>query len=762
MLLTLLLSTSALALGAMVVTPQSDDDVEGPDAITPPLEPTSETGTGGSDILHGTAEDDVMRGYGGNDMMQGFAGNDLLFGGDGTDELYGEAGDDTLRGGTGDDLLFGGEDNDYLLGKDGNDSLSGGTGTDLLKAGRGDDVLDGTDGAESATDSDTLEAGDGNDRLFGDNGDVLSGGEGVDSFEVIVDPNSDSMVHIRDFDLTAIDGETVETITLLGQHGDQISLEDLHREDAPMLTIVDAEDGSGALLRFNDVNVALVEGVSAGDLQSDTSSWLGNTTMPTPDPIHGTGGAEELTGDQGDDTIRAYGGDDLIDSNGGDDRVLAGSGDDSVFGGSGNDMLRGMNGNDSLAGEEGNDYLLGKSGDDTLLAGTGTDVLKGGIGSDLLDGRDGPVSSTDSDTLEGGDGNDQLIGDNGDVLTGGAGIDDFDVVVDQDDAAVVQITDFDPMARNRGDAETITLLDENGQPMPASDFSNPETTALSILDADDGSGATLHLNGVDVAFVSGVSAGELQDNLDSWLGNLAIPQVQSNIGTGAADNLTGTEDPEIIRSYGGNDTVDAAGGDDLVFAGDGDDIVAGGDGDDTLRGGNGNDLLEGGEDDDYLLGKFGDDTLEAGEGTDLLKGGSGDDVLNGQDNEEDAADSDTLIGGDGNDHLIGDNSDVLEGGEGHDTFEVVAHADAGGVVHIRDFEPTTQYGQIKDVITFVDVDGDPMPVDMFSSPFINLVDDADANGVLVQVNGQTTVFLEGVTAQQLEGLNNRWVGNYAS
>lgn len=762
MLLTLLLSTSALALGAMVATPQSDDDIEGPDATTPPLEPTSETGTGGSDILHGTIEDNVMRGYGGDDLMQAFAGHDLVFGGDGDDQIYGEEGDDTLRGGTGNDWLFGGEDNDYLLGKDGNDNLSGGTGTDLLKGGRGDDVLDGTDGAEDATDSDTLEAGDGNDRLFGDNGDLLSGGEGVDSFEVIVDPNSDSMVHIRDFDMTAVDGDAVETITLLDQNGDQIPLEDLLQLDAPMLTIVDAEDGTGALLQFNDVNVALVEGVSAADLLDTTNSWLGNTIVPTPDPIYGTGGADELTGNQGDDAIRAYGGDDLVDGNGGDDRVLAGSGDDTVFGGTGNDVLRGMNGNDSLVGEEGNDYLVGKSGDDTLLAGTGTDVLTGGIGSDLLDGRDGAVSGTDSDTLVGGDDSDRLIGDNGDVLTGGNGLDDFDVVVDADDAAVVQITDFDPMARDGDDAETITLLDENGQPMPASDFNNPDTTALSILDAEDGSGAILHLNGVDVAFVSGVSASELQDNLDSWLGNLAVPSVEPTHGTGAGDTLAGTADAEVIRAYGGDDTVDAAGGDDLVFAGDGDDSVSGGDGADTLRGGNGSDLLEGGDGDDYLLGKFGDDTLEAGEGTDLLKGGSGDDLLNGQDNAEDAADSDTLIGGDGGDQLIGDNGDVLEGGEGYNTFEVVLHADAGAMVHIRDFEPTTQYGQDKDVITFVDDNGDPMPVDMFSSPFIRLVDDADGNGVFVQVNGITSLFLEGVTAQQLEGLNNRWVGNYAS
>lgn len=287
---------------------------------------------------------------------------------------------------------------------------------------------------------------------------------------------------------------------------------------------------------------------------------------------------------------------------------------------------------------------------------------------------------------------------------------------------------------------------------------------MCIHDAEDGSGAILHLDGVNVAFVSGVSASDLQDNIDSWLGNLhsAEPPIEPNHGTGAGDTLAGIADAEVIRAYGGNDTVDAAGGDDLVFSGDGDDSVSGGDGADTLRGGNGNDLLEGGDGDDYLLGKFGDDTLQAGEGTDLLKGGSGDDLLNGQDDEEDATDSDTLIGGDGDDHLIGDNGDVLEGGEGHDHFEVVAHADAGGLVHIRDFEPTTQYGQLKDVITFVDANGDPLPADVFSSPFVRLTDDPDGNGVFVQVNGNFDVFLEGVTAQQLEGLNNRWVGNYVS
>ena len=118
----------------------------------------------GDDTLIGGAKDDTLYGNGsdidavvshdpclgeGNDLLQGKAGNDMLFGGSGRDRLYGD------------------QDNDTLYGESGCDSLHGGTGSDVLDGGYNDDVLNGY----GYSDGSSL-------REY----DVLTGGEGADTF----------------------------------------------------------------------------------------------------------------------------------------------------------------------------------------------------------------------------------------------------------------------------------------------------------------------------------------------------------------------------------------------------------------------------------------------------------------------------------------------------------------------------------------------------------------------------------------------------
>ena len=86
---------------------------------------------------------------------------------------------------------------------------------------------------------------------------------------------------------------------------------------------------------------------------------------------------------------------------------------------------------------------------------------------------------------------------------------------------------------------------------------------------------------------------------------------------------------------------------------------------DTLIGGIGNDTLMGRESNDFLEGGAGNDMMVGHRGKDTLIGGAGNDTLMGENG------ADSLIGGSGDDLLAaggGTVTDILKGGEGNDTL----------------------------------------------------------------------------------------------
>lgn len=169
------------------LTALEDADAAAEDTAQEELSALQNGATAGSDILSGTDLDDVIdamkgddqvNGYAGDDRLSGGAGDDQMLGGDGNDTLLGESGQDDLHGGFGNDQIDGGEDADKLWGHMGNDTLSGRDRNDILKGGAGADTLLGNDG------SDGLHGNDGNDNLAGGAGeDVLFGGNGDDHLE---------------------------------------------------------------------------------------------------------------------------------------------------------------------------------------------------------------------------------------------------------------------------------------------------------------------------------------------------------------------------------------------------------------------------------------------------------------------------------------------------------------------------------------------------------------------------------------------------
>lgn len=206
-LLSLVLGLVLLGLPA-----RADEDDDAPDRLTE-----------GDDTLFGTSGQDVVEGGGGDDRLSGGDGQDALWGGAGDDRLFGGRGDDMLDGGAGDDIAVGDQGNDRILLGDGNDilrdaglvgdqrdddSVDGGAGDDFLTDHSGHDTLLGGSGDDRivATDAaglhrgDSLSGGAGDDALTGDDGDVMTGGTGRDSFAVEHDWTGDRPVRITDFE----------------------------------------------------------------------------------------------------------------------------------------------------------------------------------------------------------------------------------------------------------------------------------------------------------------------------------------------------------------------------------------------------------------------------------------------------------------------------------------------------------------------------------------------------------------------------------
>ena len=98
-------------------------------------------------------------------------------------------------------------------------------------------------------------------------------------------------------------------------------------------------------------------------------------------------------------------------------------------------------------------------------------------------------------------------------------------------------------------------------------------------------------------------------------------------GTAGADTILGLDGDDNILAGGGADVVRAGAGNDFVDAGEGRDVVFAGDGDDDVLSGGGADMVYGDGGNDRILAGAGNDLVTAGAGRDTVIGGEGDDLF---------------------------------------------------------------------------------------------------------------------------------------
>ena len=274
------------------------------------------------------------------------------------------------------------------------------------------------------------------------------------------------------------------------------------------------------------------------------------------------------------------------------------------------------------------------------------------------------------------------------------------------------------------------------------------------------------INGITYLFVSAAQDNEVSVftvNLNGTLSNVTSVSDNGTFELGFASSVTttavngetflfvtGLSDDgvsvfRVLASTGGNDVLVGGAEADQIVALGGDDMVEGLGGDDLLTGGGGDDTLDGGQGNDFA--RYDQSTM--GVVASLVTG-----TASGADVGFDTLISiENLIGGSGNDLLIGDaNANSLNGGDGNDQLDGGAGADAlaggdGSDIYIVDNVDDTVFEFISDGIDTVN-----STVDFTLSNNVEqlVLSGAAANGtgnnennVITAIGGSVAVTLDG-------------------
>jgi len=586
----------------------------------------------GRDILTGDALANRLDGGGSNDVLMGGGGEDALDGGIGLDTadysdktvsvaltLNGATPADVLIDGVLEDtvqnieIVIGGSAGDSLTGDQFANRLEGGAGDDVLKGGGGNDALEGGLGIDTADYSDKTES-------------VAMTLATSKSASVTVDGVAEDTVRYIE---NVIGGSGNDTIT-----GDKTA--NLFRGGAGN----DALDGAAGIdtADYSDKTVSVAVALANSTAVDVLVDGLVEDNLRSIENVVGGSGNDILSGDS------------LVN------RLEGGAGNDILKGGNGKDILDGGTGSDTvdysdkivavtltLSGATPAVVKINKSSEDTI---SNFENAIGGSGNDLLTG-DGLVNR-----LEGGAGDDVLKGAGGnDVLDGGDGIDTADY---SDKAAAVSVT-------LAGATPVMVLV--NGV---------AEDTISNVESVVGGSGNdTLTGDALANRFLGGAGNDVLE-------GGEGIDTADYSDKTAAVVVTLAGATPVTVTVNGvAEDTISNI---ENIIGGSGRDTLIGDALANRLDGGLGNDLLIGGLGSDLLDGGIGADTVDYSDRTAALSV-----TLNGATLaavkvaglvEDTLRNVEYIIGGSGNDTLIGDDlANRFESGAGDDFLRGSGGAD---------------------------------------------------------------------------------------
>ncbi len=706
---------------------------------------------------------------------------------DGVENLRGSLFDDILRGDDGPNGLGGWNGgNDTLIGRGGNDSLNGGVGDDLLDGGAGGDALDGGDGVDEAayggapsrvvvdllaSQAATLVgdafgdtfigienvSGSGfNDDLRGDGvANVLWGGSGSDGLmgrgglDRLIGGPGDDLFFLEDLGFSSLTGFAYDfVVEALGEGADT--------------AIVFAQDNPDT---FSSVETyTLGDNIEHGQIRNAIAFNMTGNAL-----------ANSITGNSAVNTLRGFDGNDTLNGFTGLDSLIGGSGDDTyvlddldrqseVFAFTYDAVTEGVDAgidtvfvmaidNPDTFGSDA--YTLGANVEHGVITGTITHSLNGNALDNQLTGNSGVNG------ISGAAGNDTLAGAGGlDTLSGGAG-DDTYILADVNAPSQFAVFAYDTVVESAGggtDTVLVTALDlpdsfsdfytlgaqvENGVIVGAGGFifhlygnalnnaltGNAAINELRGFDGDDmlnggggddtieggaGDDGLVGGDGVDLLTYASAAAGvtvllyRLAPQNTGGSGVDTLAGFENVTGSAFNDSLVGDASANILTGGAGVDTLDGAAGNDRMFGGAGNDGMRGSAGADHYDGGDGVDLVNfgvsggvnvfldgsgtngagavgdtftnvenliGGIGNDFLVGNASDNRFTGGTGNDRLWGRGGVDQLEGGDG------SDRLWGGPGNDILVGG----LVGGTETDTFVFTDSPATGGFDRTADF-----------------------------------------------------------------------------
>ncbi|WP_316346829.1 DUF4347 domain-containing protein [Desulfuromonas acetoxidans] len=469
----------------------------------------------------------------------------------------------------------------------------------------------------------------------------------------------------------------------------------------------------------------------AVDLESGTLT--GASGVSRIQHVIGGSANDVLIGDDSANELTGGAGNDVLLGGSGDDTLSGGAGDDQLSGGDGVDALDGGDGVDTLTEQQDSDISLYDYADSTDVADDAVLVL--GEDSELLEHIEQVDLTTGSSdnlvdiasftlgavTVSTGDGDDTLDASTSaddltytfssltdlvlssttnnmtvnDVTTivGGSGYDTLDFSSLSDDLAMViradgsvSISDGSYTIEEDG---TVTLSG-GSVVITASEVnnligSNGNTTFVfedggaidGVLDGGPGGTNLLDYSGcTDLNVYVNMISPDGDGSTGSASNTDGISRIHNVLAGDGDDEITGSDEANIIITGAGDDTIYGGGGADTIDAGAGDDILGGGDGVDILIGGEGTDLLDEQLDATSMVltdtslttvvgGVTTTDTLTDIEQA-MLTGG---DSVNTLDASAFTLGSVALYGEGGDDTLIGSVSDdYLSGGEGSDAI----------------------------------------------------------------------------------------------